>query len=97
MTITTANLTAYETATLELIRDGRVDYFDDGYENSGTYGFAITAAITNYLDLTEQGAGGVISSLVQKGCLSAEEYEGSTSIYVTPVGVATIQSLGAAA
>lgn len=97
MTENTAALTAYETAALELIRDNKVAYFDDGYENSGTYGFALTFSIVAHLDLTDQAAGGVISSLVQKGLLSAEEYEGSTSIYVTSTGVAAIQTLGAAA
>lgn len=93
MTITTREITAYETLALTLIRDNKVDYFDSGYEEGTSYGFALTDALCDNSDLNEQGAGGVLSSLIQKGLILASEYEGETSIMVSRAGVEIIKGL----
>jgi len=92
---TTSNLTAYETAALTLIRDNKVDYFDEGYEEGTSWGFALADAIVSYMGLTDQAAGGVMSSLVQKGLILASEYEGDTAISMSETGIEAIKGLAA--
>ena len=91
--LTSTQLTELETEALKLIGQNKVEYFDDGYEEGSSWGFALSGAIEGYMNLSAQAAGGVMSSLVQKGLILTQEYDGDTVISVSAAGVEIIKGL----
>ena len=78
-------LTNLEAAAISLIVDKKASFFDDGVEvGSSTYTDDFTDDMVSFMGLSQQAAGGVLSSLIKKGVFSSTGEE----IYLTELGVA---------
>jgi hypothetical protein len=65
-------LTTNEAAALTMIKDGKAEMWDGGWEEgSESWTDVFSDDVADLLGITLQGAGGVISSLIQKGLLVA--------------------------
>lgn len=85
--------TALEALSLSLIRDEKASFFDDGLEaNSCSYTDTFVDDIVHNLGISEKAAGGVISSMVQKGLFKTDSEGG---IYLTQAGVESASNSGA--
>jgi len=81
------NLTALETAALSAIVNS--EYRDGcGDLTVPVWTFSVVDALVQYHGLTEQGAGGVISSLVKKGLADVDEFDTDSAVWLTAAGIA---------
>ena len=80
------NLTALETAALAAIvnseyRDGCADLTEP------VWTFSVVDALGRDHGLTEQGAGGVLSSLTKKGLVQVDDFDTDSAVWLTDAGI----------
>ena len=94
-----AKLTAKETALLQAIADGQIDFFDDGLV-AGSNGWSdvltdTLAGRTDYIvSKTARGVATVAASICRKGLLTSDNNdEDGASYYITEAGAVVLQAM----
>jgi hypothetical protein len=92
----TLELTANETTVLRGISQVEFSYFDEGLKaGSHTWSDEFTHEVAHLLQISDNAAGGVISSLIKKYIFKAIKSSNGTELQLTEIGAAAIERVGA--